>query len=245
MKLSVVIPVFNEVKTIDKIVDRVIKEKTLKEVIIVDDGSTDGTWEEIKAQRSKISRACFSEIKDQKTLKIFRNERNLGKGAAVREGIKEAKGDILIIQDADLEYDPKYYSELLAPIIANKTQVVYGSRLKTMKLTFWGKNKTPLPLHYLANRFLSAITNFLYGSKLTDMETCYKVMTKEIYQNLNLVSDRFEIEPEITAKILKKGYRIYEVPITTKPRSYKEGKKIKAKDTFLALFTLFKYLVIK
>lgn len=238
MKLSVIIPVFNEVKTIEKIVDRVLKEKTSKEVIIVDDGSTDGTWEEIKNKQSLF-------LRNQKILRIFRNEKNLGKGAAVRKGIKEAKGDVLIIQDADLEYDPKYYQELLAPIIANKTKVVYGSRLKTMKLAFWGKDKTILPLHYLANRFLSAITNFLYGSKLTDMETCYKMMTKEVYQNLNLVSNRFEIEPEITAKILKKGFQIFEIPITTIPRSYQEGKKIKAKDTFLALFTLFKYLVIK
>ena len=238
MKLSVIIPVFNEVRTIDKIIARVLKEKTPEEVIIVDDGSTDGTFNKIKSQNAKIKNT------NQK-LKIFHFDKNCGKGAAIRTGIKEAKGDILVIQDADLEYDPKYYTELLAPIVAGKTQVVYGSRLKSMKLAFWGKNKTPLPWHYLANRFLSEVTNLLYGSNLTDMETGYKMMTKKVYQNLNLVSNRFEIEPEITTKVLKQGFQIFEIPITTIPRSYQEGKKIKAKDTFLAFYTLFKYKITK
>lgn len=238
MKLSVIIPVYNEEKTIAKIINKVLAEKTPKEVIVVDDGSTDKTLETIQNTKFKTP--------DNKTkIKVLKNSVNLGKGAAVRVGIKNATGDILIIQDADLEYAPKYYEELLKPICEKKTKVVYGTRLKTLPFRLWGKDKTPLPLHYLANRFLSAFTNFLYGSNLTDMETCYKMISREVYQKLDLVSSRFEIEPEITAKILKMGYDILEVPITTKPRSYQEGKKIKAKDAFLALFILLKYANLK
>lgn len=226
-KLSVVIPVFNEGKTIGTIINRVLAEETPKEIIVVDDGSTDGTWSLVQSYNAK--------------LKVFRNEVNLGKGAAVRKGIDNATGDVLIIQDADLEYNPKYYKPLLTPIISGEAKVVYGSRLKTMKLAFWGREKTPMPLHYLANLFLSFLTNILYGSNLTDMETGYKMMTKEVYKSLILKSNRFEIEPEITAKILKKGFKIFEVPISTKPRSYKEGKKIKAKDSLLAILTLLRY----
>lgn len=228
MKLSVVIPVFNEEKTIGQLLARVLAEKTPKEIIVVDDGSTDGTREEIKKLRSKEIKKLYHEV-------------NQGKGAAVRKGIKNATGDILIIQDADLEYDPRHYSCLVAPILSAKAEVVYGTRLKNLKFRFWGENKTSLPLHYLANRFLSALTNLLYGSNLTDIETGYKVMSKKVYPHLCLESNRFEIEPEITAKILKKGYEIIEVPITTNPRGYKEGKKIKAKDALLAFLTLLKY----
>ncbi len=226
MKLSVVIPVYNEEKTIKEAVARVLREKTVKEIIVVDDGSTDGTLEIIKKFSPKI--------------KILRNLQNLGKGAAVRKGIQNATGDILIIQDADLEYDPKYYQALIEPIIKGEAKVVYGSRLKTLRLKWRGKDKTPMPFHFLANRFMSFLTNFLYGSRLTDMETGYKVMAKEVYQALDLTADRFEIEPEITAKILKKGYRILERPISTRPRTYQEGKKIKARDAFLAVLTLLK-----
>lgn len=228
MKLSVIIPVYNEEKTIAKIVRQVLAEKTPKEVIIIDDGSTDKTRETIK------------KFKDLRIKKFF-HEKNCGKGAAIRTGIKNATGDVLLIQDADLEYDPKYYKELLAPIVAGRVKVVYGTRLKTLPFRLWGKNKTPLPLHFLANRFLSALTNLLYGSNLTDMETCYKMIAREVYQKLDLVSNRFEIEPEITAKILKTGFEILEVPITTKPRGYREGKKIKARDAFIAVWTLVKY----
>lgn len=232
MKLSIVVPVFNEIKTVREILQRIEKAKLPfgweKEIIIIDDASCDGTKEYLK------------NLKKKNLKKIF-HPKNLGKGAAIRTGLKEARGDVLLIQDADLEYDPQDYSRLLAPIIAGKTKVVYGSRLKTLRLVVFGKNKTPLPLHYLANRFLSFLTNLLYGSKLTDMETCYKMMTKEIYQDLNLVSNRFEVEPEITAKILKKGEKIFEVPIETKPRDYQEGKKIKARDAFWAIATLVKF----
>lgn len=234
MKLSVIIPVFNEEKTIEKIIGLVLGEKTPKEIVVVDDGSTDGTFNKIKCQNAKIKN------KNQK-LKIFRFDKNCGKGAAIREGIKEATGDVLIIQDADLEYDPSDYRRLLEPIVAGKAEVVFGSRLKNLKFRIFGKSKTPLPLHYLTNRFLSFLTNTLYGSHLTDMETCYKMMTQKVYKDLNLVSDRFEIEPEITAKILKEGYKILEVPIRTKPRTYKEGKKIKAEDAAWAVFTLVRY----
>ncbi len=232
MKLSVVIPVYNEEKTVEKLLNLVLAEKTAKEIIVIDDGSTDGTGKKLQS---------FRDAKFQRKLKIFSFGNNRGKGAAVRKGIQEATGDVLIIQDADLEYDPSDYQKLLLPILQKKTQVVYGSRLKELKFKLWGINKTPLPFHYLVNRFLSFLTNFLYGSNLTDMETCYKMMTKEVYRNLNLTSDRFEIEPEITAKILNLGYKITEVPIITKPRTYKDGKKIKEKDALKALFSLFKH----
>jgi len=228
MKLSVVIPVFNEKDTIAEIVKRVLTEKTPKEIIIIDDGSTDGTKEEIEKLRNK-------------EIKKFYHNVNRGKGAAVRTGIKNATGDVLIVQDADLEYNPKYYQKLLKPIIDGKTKVVYGSRLRTLPFRLWGKDKTPLPLHLLVNRFLSELTNLLYGSGLTDMETCYKMIDKEVYRKLSLVSNRFEIEPEITAKILRLGIEILEVPITTRPRGYQEGKKIKTEDAFFAVWALIKY----
>ena len=237
MKLSIVIPVFNEEKTIGEILKKVLKVELPagleKEIIIIDDGSTDKTLKNLKSQ--------ILDLKSDKNVKLIKNKINRGKGAAVRRGIKNASGDILVIQDADLEYNPEDYKKLLRPILENKAKVVYGSRLKELKFKLFGKEKTPLPLHYLTNRFLSFLTNVLYGSSLTDIETGYKMMTKEVYRKLTLESNRFEIEPEITAKILKMGFQIVEVPIITKPRSYKEGKKIKAKDAFLAVLTLLKY----
>lgn len=230
MKLSVVIPVYNEEKTVGELLKKVLAEKTPKEIIVIDDGSTDKT---------------LLKIPREKNIKILSNKINQGKGAAIRKGITEAIGEVLIIQDADLEYDPNDYAKLLKPILEKKTKVVYGSRLKELKLRFWGKNKTPLPLHYLVNRFLSFLTNVLYGSNLTDMETCYKMMSRDVYLKLDLSSNGFEIEPEITTKILKAGYKIEEVPIQTKPRSYKEGKKIKTKDAFKAMVALIKYKLEK
>ena len=232
MKLSIIIPVYNEEKTILKILTKVRKADTLglkKEIIIVDDGSTDET----NAQVSKRSNNII--------IKMIEHRQNQGKGAAVQSGLKAASGDILLIQDADLEYSPEDYPRLLRPIVEKQTKVVYGSRLMKMKFSLFGKNPTPLPLHYLGNRFLSWITSFLYGVKITDMETGYKVMRKEVYKRLHLTSKRFELEPEITAKILKMGYKILEVPITTKPRSYQEGKKITWKDGFSAVFTLSRF----
>ena len=233
MKLSVIIPVFNEEKTIEKIISMVLAERTPKEIIIVDDGSTDGT---LKKVQSAILR-----LRSGQESKIFKQPKNMGKGAAVRRGIENATGDVLVIQDADLEYDPADYRRLLETIVAGETEVVFGSRLKDLKFRISGKSKTPLPLHYLTNRFLSFLTNVFYGSHLTDMETCYKMMTKKVYKNLDLVSNGFEIEPEITAKVLKKGFKILEIPIRTRPRTYKEGKKIKAKDAVWAVFTLARY----
>jgi len=240
MKLSVVIPIFNEEKTIERIVDEVLGEQTPKEIIIIDDGSTDGTWSIIQKSKSIALRSKNQNYNEK--LKIIRNEKNKGKGYSVRKGIQEATGDVLIIQDADLEYNPNDYSRLLEPILERKTEVVYGTRLKELKFRLFGKNKTPMPLHYLVNRFLSFLTNVLYGLRLTDMETCYKMMTRKVYEQLELKSNRFDIEPEITAKIAKKGYKIIEIPIVTKPRGYDEGKKIKAKDAVLAIYTIFKYV---
>ena len=232
MKISIIISVYNEEKTILKILTKVKEADTLgfkKEIIIVDDGSTDET----NAQVSKRSNNII--------IKMIEHRQNQGKGAAVQSGLKAASGDILLIQDADLEYSPEDYPRLLRPIVEKQTKVVYGSRLMKMKFSLFGKNPTPLPLHYLGNRFLSWITSFLYGVKITDMETGYKVMRKEVYKRLHLTSKRFELEPEITAKILKMGYKILEVPITTKPRSYQEGKKITWKDGFSAVFTLSRF----
>jgi len=229
MKLSVIIPVFNEEKTVGQLIKKVLAERTPKEIIVVNDGSTDKTQKEI------------DKLKSRRLVKLSFPE-NQGKGTAVRAGLKKAQGEFLIIQDADLEYDPKDYSRLLKPIQEGQAKVVYGTRLKKLPLKILGKDKTPLPLHYLVNRFLSVLTNLFYGSHLTDMETGYKMISREVYSQLKLVSNRFEIEPEITAKILKKGYPIIEVPIKTQPRGYKEGKKIKAKDALLAVFTLFRYL---
>lgn len=224
MKLSVIVPVFNEEKTIKEIIKRVKKVKFQKEIIVVDDGSTDKTKQIVRSIRN---------------IKLVEHKKNLGKGTAVRTGIKIAKGDIILIQDADLEYDPNDYEKLIKPIVSGKTKVVYGSRLKNYPLILFGKNKTPMPFHLIANRVLTFLTNLLYGNGLTDMETCYKVFTKEVAMSLNLVSNGFEIEPEITAKILKKGFKIHEVPIRVKPRGYEDGKKINWKDGAKAIYYLF------
>lgn len=229
MKLSIIIPVYNEEKTLAEILRRVKAAKLrgfVEEIIVVDDASTDGSYQIL-----------------QKTaeIKVVRHGKNRGKGSAVRTGLKTASGDLVLIQDADLEYNPKDYTRLVEPIQAKKAQVVYGTRLKTLPLRMSGRQPTPMPSHYLGNKFLTLVTNLLYGSSLTDMETCYKVFTKKVAKSLDLTSSRFEIEPEITAKILKKGYTIYEVPIKVKPRGYEEGKKITWRDGFIAVWTLVKY----
>lgn len=234
MKLSIIIPVYNEEKTISQILYMIKKAKLPKglqrEIIVVDDGSSDLTSKILEQQKASI--------------KYLRHNNNMGKGAAIRTGLERATGEIFIIQDADLEYNPQDYQRLIDPILEKKAKVVFGTRLKNYPLKFWGKNKTVLPTHLIANRLLTTLTNILYGSKLTDMETCYKVFTKEVISNIVLKAHRFDFEPELTAKILKKGIKIYEVPIVTHPRTYAQGKKIGIWDGLVAVWTLFKYRFI-
>lgn len=224
--LSIIMPVYNESATIKQAIEKVRKARVTgikKQLIIVDDGSKDGTTGILK----KLARA-------DKNIKVVLKEKNCGKGSAIREGIKYATGDFTIIQDADLEYDPEDYNLLLEPILRGNADVVYGSR-------FLGTHRSFMLLHLVANKILTLITNILYNNTLTDMETCYKLFKTPLLREMKLKSCRFEIEPEITAKVLKKKYRIYEVPIHFYGRGYDEGKKIKAIDGFQAFFTLIWY----
>lgn len=227
-------PVYNEEKTIREIIEMVHRAKingVEKEIIVVNDGSTDASASEIKNKRLKT-----------KNIKIYTHAINRGKGAAVRTGIKHATGDYIIIQDADLEYDPKYINKLLEPIREDAAKVVYGTRLKRWP-NLKKDEKTPrFLLHYLGNRFLSLVTSILYGQWLTDMETCYKLFPRSAVEDLHLEARGFEFEPEITAKLLKKGYKIMELPIKTKPRGYAEGKKLNTfNDGVKAFWALIKY----
>ncbi len=223
MKLSVIIPVFNEVKTVQEIIQRVEATGFANEILVVDDGSTDG------------SRDLLARINNHGIVKVFYHERNQGKGKAVRTGIQNANGDLVIIQDADLEYDPREYPVLLRPIQEGIADVVYGSR-------FLGAGRRPILFwNMVANKILTLVTNVLYNNILTDMETGYKLFRREIVQNMTIHAHGFEFEPEFTAKILKRKVRIYEVPITFNPRDYSDGKKIKMRDAFIALWTLIKY----
>jgi glycosyltransferase involved in cell wall biosynthesis len=229
--LSIIIPVFNEEKTISELLDQVIGVKLPKginkEIIVVNDGSTDQTVAILESYKNKI--------------KFIHHTKNKGKGAAVRTGFVKARGDFLLIQDADLEYNPQDYSKLLEPLIQKIAKVVYGTRLVDYPLRLWGANKTPLPLHWISNKFLTKLTNLLYRSNLTDMETCYKLMTKEVLKAIDLKANKFDIEPEITAKILLSGHVIHEVPIKVKPRTKSEGKKIGWKDGIHAIWAIMKY----
>lgn len=227
LKLSVIIPVYNEENTITKVINKVknIRLKGIsKEIIIIDDLSADGT------------RGILEKIKN-KSIKITYHRKNIGKGAAIKTGLKNATGDIILIQDADLEYDPKEYKRLLKPIIENKSEVVYGSRFNFIRKNL----KRMYKLHYIGNLFLTFMTNLLYGAKITDMETGYKVFRKEVIKSINIKAKRFDFEPEITAKILKKGYKIFEVPISFAGRKFDEGKKITWKDGVQAAYYLIKY----
>lgn len=223
MKISVIIPVYNEIHTIREILSRVHRMKLADEIIIVDDGSSDGTRELLK------------EYFNQEPYHVIFHKRNLGKGAAVNTGIKAAQGDVIIIQDADLEYDPREYPNLLKPIEEGLADVVYGSR-------FLGGARRPILFwNMVANKILTLVTNVLYNNILTDMETGYKVFRKEIVQDMTIHAKRFDFEPEFTAKVLKKKVKIFEVPISFNPRDYSEGKKIRMRDAFEAMWTLFKY----
>ena len=224
MKLSIIMPVYNEEKTIREILAKInaVQLSIDKEIIIVDDFSTDST------------REILRKIKDR-NVKILYHKKNGGKGSAIRTGLQYITGDIIIIQDADLEYNPEEYSRLLQPILDGKTEVVYGSRYKG-KIT--GPN---LLSHLYGNKILTLITRILYLQNISDMETCYKVFKKEVISGINLKARRFDFEPEITAKIIKKGYKINEVPITYRSRLFDEGKKITWKDGIKALYYLIKY----
>jgi glycosyltransferase involved in cell wall biosynthesis len=226
MKISVIIPAFNEVRTIKEIVRRVSATKLAYEIVIVDDGSVDGT------------RELLQSMEDEPQLKVIYHERNQGKGAAVVTGFRNAIGEVFIIQDADLEYDPREYPELLKPLQEEMADVVYGSR-------FLGKpRRTTMFWHMVANKLLTFVTNILYNTILTDMETGYKIFRREVVQNITIHARRFDFEPEFTAKILKRRFRIFEVPITFNPRDYSEGKKIGLQDAFSAIWTLLKYRFI-
>lgn len=233
MKLSIIVPVYNEEKTILEVIsnlNKLVIPAVSKEVIVVDDGSTDTTTEKLK----KV-----------KTAKVIFHKKNSGKGSAVKTGIKNATGDYIIIQDADLEYDPEYIKILIEPIKQKKSEVVYGTRLKRMP-NLSGEEKTLQFLtHYFGNRFLSLVTSLLYGQWITDMETGYKLFPKNALNGIKLNARGFEFEPEITAKLMKKGYRIFEIPIKVIPRGYDEGKKINTvRDGLKAVLSLFKYRFI-
>jgi glycosyltransferase involved in cell wall biosynthesis len=223
MKLSLIIPVYNEASTIREILNRVQKAGVADEIVIVDDGSTDGT------------RDILQSLDGQDSIRVIFHIHNQGKGAAVRTGIQHTTGDLILIQDADLEYDPRDIPALLKPIQEGIADVVYGSRF------LGGARRSTMFWHMVANKMLTLMTNILYNAILTDMETGYKLFKREIVQNMKLRSKRFDFEPEFTAKILKKKVRVFEVPITFNPREYVEGKKIGLRDAFMAAWTLLKY----
>jgi glycosyltransferase involved in cell wall biosynthesis len=224
--LSVIIPAYNEMNFIDEIIEKVKETPYEKEIIIIDDCSTDGTREYLKG------------LKEDNMTTIF-HEKNQGKGAALRNGIARAKGDIIIIQDADLEYDPKEYPRLLGPILDGKADVVYGSR------SLGGPHRVFYFWHYLGNSLVTLLSNMFTNLNLTDMETGYKVFKRGVLDGITIESDRFGFEPEITAKIARKRVRIYEVPISYYGRGYEEGKKITWRDGIKAFFAILKYNVFK
>ena len=221
--LSVIVPVYNERVTVAEVMRRIraVDVPVGVEVIVVDDGSSDGT--------DKVLTALADS-----TVRVITHPVNKGKGAAVRSGMAAARGDLLLIQDADLEYDPEDWPRLLEPILRGKARVVYGSR-------FTGERMNMLPLHWIGNRFLSLMTNLLYSSTMSDMETCYKLFDRQVLEGITIESDKFDFEPEITAKVLRRGFRIYEVPISYAGRELSEGKKITWRDGIGALRALIKY----
>lgn len=223
MTLSVIIPIYNEISTINTILERVLATKLAGEIILIDDGSNDGT------------RAVIDSLEGTQGIRVIFHTHNQGKGAAVRSGISIATGDVVLIQDADLEYDPRDYPALLKPIEEGLADVVYGSRF------MGGPRRVTMFWHMLANKLLTLTTNLLYDTILSDMETGYKVFRREVLQNVKLRASRFDFEAEFTAKILKQKVRIFEVPISFNPRDYSEGKKIKMIDAFEAIWALLKF----
>jgi glycosyltransferase involved in cell wall biosynthesis len=242
VKLSILIPAYNEIETIDEIIARVravrlevqvwtnhANERVVhldREVVVVDDGSTDGT------------REYLASLEDEPDIVVIYHEQNQGKGGAVWTGLQAVTGDICLIQDADLEYDPRDYVHLVQPILEHRTHVVYGSRFRggpTKAMFFW---------HMLGNRFLTLVTNVLYDTILSDMETCYKVFSREVADRLKLRARGWGFDPEITAQILLSGFRIYEVPISYSGREFTEGKKISWRDGFTVLWTLLRYRIL-
>jgi glycosyltransferase involved in cell wall biosynthesis len=221
--LTVIMPLFNERATVAEIIRRMrmVELPVVLHVIVVDDGSSDGSDKVLKAL-------------EDSTVRVMSHQENMGKGAAIRTALAEARGDLILIQDADLEYDPDDWPRLLDPIMKGKAHVVYGSR-------FTGERKNMLPLHWFGNRILSLVTNILYSSTLSDMETCYKMFDAQVLEGMTIVSNRFEFEPEITAKVLRRGHRIYEVPISYAGREPDEGKKITWRDGFSALSALVRF----
>lgn len=224
MRISVIIPAFNERSTIEEVVRRVLEQPFDKELIIVDDASTDGT-------RDLLQQTAWPD-----NIRIFYHKKNRGKGAAVRTGIEQAQGDIILIQDADLEYNPSDFAVVLRPILEGNADVVYGSR-------FLGTHRAFMLHHYVGNKMLTLMTNLLYNNMLTDMETGYKAFRTPILKSIKIRSNRFDFEPEITAKVLKRGYRIYEVPIYYAGRDYAEGKKITWRDGFVAVWALLRFRI--
>lgn len=233
MKLSIIIPTYNEANTIEQLIYYVqsVSYPIPYEIIIVDDASIDRTYEKEVLIRIKSR-------KEQNNIHLFKNRINRGKGFSIRKGIKRASGDIIIVQDADHEYDPNEIPKLLEPILKGECQVVYGSRFLGA-----GRPEGMAYPNWIANRFLTVLTNLLYGLRLTDMETCYKVFRSEIIKNLKLRADRFTFEPEVTALLAKKKISIKELPISYRGRTAKEGKKIKAKDFFYAVLILLRHLI--
>jgi glycosyltransferase involved in cell wall biosynthesis len=228
MQLSVVIPAFNEATTLDEVVRRVDEALADKEIIVVDDCSTDGTA------------AVAQRLQDAGKIRLFRHEKNQGKGAALRTGFAQAQGDMVIVQDADLEYDPLEIPKLMQPILANKADVVFGSRFiggeSHRVLYFW---------HSMGNRFLTLVSNMFTDLNLTDMEVCYKLFRREVIQSITIEESRFGFEPEITAKVARGHYRIYETGISYSGRTYAEGKKIGWRDGVRALWCILKYNVLQ
>lgn len=220
--LSVVMPCYNERETIEEIIRRVLAVPLRIELIVIDDGSNDGT------------REILTRLAGELPIKLVFQPQNAGKGSALRRGFEEVTGDLVVIQDADLEYSPEEFPQLIQLICEGRADVVYGSR-------FLGRHRVFMFTHYAGNRFLTLVTNMLYNTMLSDMETCYKVMRTEVLRSMKLDADGFGIEPELTAKIFKRHYRVYEVPITYDGRGYEEGKKITWRDGFVALWVLIKY----